>query len=147
MKRRMLVAMILGASLISGGCESNVSQQYNQDKVEEEPSQEFRVDSPVLEIDCTITGVQPTFVPVNGASFPITYVIAEQGDNKYEFIYPYTIGVHVGKKAKISIRPVNGTISTQEFVREFTPMNNFDSLKRPLKTNGIITPNGIKYQD
>jgi hypothetical protein len=137
-------ALALGAI----GCGGKYAKEY------EKPSQGSsqlppKVADKVSELEGRILDVQQGSVPMYHGNHPIVHVQFRGKDGKlYSFLYPTTIGVNK-TKAKLSYRQVEGNqITFKEFLENFVNTNSIytSDMDSVIKTDGIITSDGIQYQ-
>ena len=135
-----LALLLTGAlALAGGGCmERETSKVYSTECPKFDPAVQ------PVEIEGLIHDTMPHCVGGGTSVYPITFVNVEVGIKQLNLIYPYAFPVQKDKMARISYKPINGAISTEEFMRNFTPFPD-TSNKRQIKTDGIIMPDGIKY--
>jgi hypothetical protein len=99
-------------------------------------------------LDVIIEGTTPSSIAFGSgdvaANHPLVFLETSSAQGRQVYIYPFAAGIFTGP-ASLTYYPLpNGVITTQELVRTYTGRHNAIP-DFPIKANGVIAPNGIKY--
>jgi len=140
--RKIIPWVLVGITL--AGCDNKAPLAPGYVNPAEQSKQtQFSDKSKTSKLECLIIGAQPQSIPFNNVrddqstqNHPITYVPAISNEKRLVFVY---------SRAEVTYIP--GNIDAETLLKNFVNSNFETQDNFPLNVNGVISPNGIKYQE
>lgn len=149
--RRIGITALALAAL--AGCTPDRAKEYTvtpvpmaAEKGAKAPTPET-IDTKVSSITGTIVQIQTSSLPVTNSTYEFIYVILQDANGKdHVLIYPHSHAIIVNRLATIDYNATaNGQIGATQFGKNFVQTNYSSMINFPIKAEGIIIPDGIRY--